>query len=377
MKFINVIGHTEIKKKLISSVNDGRIPHAQLILGSEGGGGLALTRAYVQYIVCENKQASDSCGECSPCKKVATLSHPDVHFAFPVISPGDSNNSLKSEDKMDDFRSAMTAEPYMNFDEWLEFGFKEIKNANINTKQCEEIITRLSLKPYEAKYKFMIIWLPERIYHSAAPKLLKIIEEPPPQTVFLLVSANDEQILNTIKSRTQLIKLKKLDDFDMMEGLMNLYHIPLERAREIVNVSDGNFNQALRLAETDVEENVEFDFFVKWMRACFTYDIVVVSQLGEKLSNMSRDKQRGVFLVSLHLLRGALTNNIESALLRATENERNFLNKFSPFVHEKNISAITSAIEKSMYYIERNVNSKVMFTDLSLTIADALKIKNT
>lgn len=373
MKFADVVGHSDIKEKLRRSVAEGRIPHAQLFLGYEGSGNLPLARAYAQYVLCSNRSETDSCGVCASCQMVSKMAHPDVHYAFPVVS-AKSEPSL-SEEFMDQFRTMMLAEAYSNYSDWVEYAFKEVKNAIINVRQAEEIGKKLNLKAYEASHKFMIIWLPERMNSQTGNKLLKLIEEPPPQTVLLLVSDNDDQILSTILSRTQLVKLKKISDFDMMEGLMARYRLSMDRAREIVNISDGNFTQALSLAEFDEDHEKHFEMFVDWMRACFTLDIAKLMSMGEELHNSSKDKQKSFLLYAMHMMREALMNNFDTMLMRVTENERNFLIKFSGFVHEENIERIALLLEKSVYYIDRNASVKIMFMDISLQLQELLKDK--
>ncbi len=376
MKFADVVGHAEIKDKLRKSVAEGRISHAQLFLGYEGSGNLPLARAYAQYVLCTNRNEIDSCGVCSSCQMISKMAHPDVHYAFPVVTPAGKNEPSLSDDFMDQFRNIMLAEPYSNYSDWVEYAFKEGKNAIINVRQADEIARKLRLKAYEGMFKFMIIWLPERMNAQTGNKLLKLIEEPPPQTVLLLVSDNDDQILSTILSRTQLVKLKKISDFDMMEGLLSRYRLSMDRAREIVNISDGNFTQALTLAEYDENHEKHFEMFVTWMRACFTLDITQLMALGDELHNASKDKQKSFFMYSMHMMREALMNNFDTMLMRVTENERNFLIKFSAFVHEKNIERIAYLLEKAVYFIDRNASVKIMFMDISLQFQELLKDKS-
>ncbi len=375
MKFAEVVGHSDIKDKLRKSVGEGRIPHAQLFLGYEGSGNLPLARAYAQYVLCSNRTETDSCGVCSSCQMVSKMAHPDVHYAFPVVTPTGQKEPSVSDDFIEPFRNLMLAEAYSSYSDWVEYAFKEGKNAIINVKQAEEIGRKLSLKAYEATHKFMIIWLPERMNSQTGNKLLKLIEEPPPQTVLLLVSDNDDQILSTILSRTQLVKLKKISDFDMMEGLLTRYRLSMDRAREIINISDGNFAHALTLAEYDEDQEKHLEMFVEWMRSCFMLDIAKLMKLGDELHNASKDKQKSFLLYTMHMMREALINNFDSMLMRVTENERNFLIKFSAFVHEGNIEPIATLLEKSVYYIDRNASVKIMFMDISLQFHELLKDK--
>lgn len=374
MKWSDVVGHTETKARLIKAVNEGRIPHAQLILGKEGSGNLPLARAYIQYVLCTNRTENDSCGVCASCSKVSQMSHPDVHFAFPVISKSSSEPTTSSE-KMTEFRKAMLADPYMSYAQWVEFVSKETKMAIINTKQCDEIAQMLRLKPYEANYKFMVIWLPEVIHHSAAPKLLKIIEEPPAHTIFLLVSHNDEQILSTIKSRTQLIRLKQIPDFEMMEGLMSRLRIPLDKAREIINIADGNFTLALELAEYNEDQEQNLSWFIEWVKACYLLDITMLMNLSNTLHDLRKDKQKSFFVFTLHIMREALVLHFNKDLLRSTEKEFNFIMKLSNVVHEQNIDKLTDLINQAIYSIDRNASFKMLFMHLSLEFFSLMKAR--
>lgn len=372
MKWSEVVGHTETKALLISAIHDGRIPHAQLILGKEGSGNLPLARAYIQYILCVNRVENDSCGVCPSCTKVSQMAHPDVHYAFPVVSTK-PESPTKSKDKMNEFRKAMMAEPYMSHSQWVEFCFKESKNAIINARQCEEIAEDLRLKPFEAPYKFMVIWLPEKINYQAAPKLLKIIEEPPPKTIFLLVSNNDEQILSTIKSRTQLIRLKQISDFDMMEGLMSKYNLPIDKAREIINIADGNFAQALELAEYNEDHEQNLEWFLKWINASYQINIPILMALGSELNELSKDRQKSFFNFVLHMIRESLVNRFDESLMRTTEQEFNAAVKFKNYIYDENIEVLSKLLDESILAIDRNANFKILFMDISLQLKDLIK----
>lgn len=369
MRFAEVIGQQEIKTRLIRSVREGRIPHAQLFLGQEGSGNLALALAYAQYVNCTQRSEEDSCGQCPSCIKIAKLSHPDVHFAYPLAGSDEA-----AEKHMEAFRQAVMTNPYFTFQEWMA-EISDEKNGTITVKQSNEIMRRLTLKPYEGLYQFMIIWMPEKMNVQAGNKLLKTIEEPPDRTAILLVANHDDKILTTILSRTQLVKLKKISDFDMLDGLVNQFGIELEKGREIVNIADGNFNMAKKLAEYEDFKDSNFPQFVAWMRACFKLDIKELAKLADQMQAASREKQKAFYDYSLHIIREALAQRVDPVLLRVTEEEKNFLQKFSAVIHTGNAPAIAEKLEKAIYYVDRNAHAKILFMNLSLDVAGLVKAK--
>lgn len=375
MRFADIIGHKEIIQQLAASVNSGRISHAQLFLGTEGSGNLAVARAYIQYILCQDKKDLDSCGECSSCRKVSNLAHPDVHFAFPIIKEKSGSDSY-SDDFMNEFRAHILENPYTSPTEWYETLKDGNKNTYIYSSQCDEIIRKLALKSYESPMKFMVIWLPEKLYHGIGNKLLKIIEEPPSKTVFLLVSHDDDALLQTIKSRTQLVKLKKIRDIDMLEALVEKWNLPLEKARNIVNIADGNFNSAIRQAELEGGlHDDHFKRFTLWMRNCFRPDYHLLIKDSEDFHGLVREQQKAFLEYCLFVVRESIAYNLEPSLLRVTEKEKSFLQKFAPYVHDHTSQRFTDKLEESIYHVDRNANAKILFMDLSLQMHHLLKHK--
>lgn len=370
MRFSEVVGHSETKKKLIQSVKDGRIPHAQLFLGHEGSGNLALAMAYVQYINCTARAAEDSCGTCASCLKTEKMSHPDVHFAFPVVGSDET-----SETRMDEFREAILSNPYATYQDWI-FRISEGKNGIINIKQSNEIIRKLALKPYEGHYQFMIIWMPEKMNAASANKLLKTIEEPPQKTAIILVANNEERILNTILSRMQTVKLKKISDFDMLDALSNRYGLDLEKGRDIVNIADGDYNIAQRLAELEDYKNDNSLVFMDWMRACFKKDMKALVKFADDMGTQSRDAQKAFYIYSLHMIRESVAFGAEPSVIRVTEDEKEFVKNFSKYMKLNVAPQIAEKLEQSIYHVERNAHAKITFMNLSLSIAGLMGAKN-
>src|SRR6201996_6344255 len=249
MQFKEIVGQQAVKQRLMNTVNENRVSHAQLFLGPEGSGSLALAVAYAQYLSCENKQADDSCGECSSCRKYQKLMHPDLHFSYPFFAKHKDDNALTF---IEQWREAFLAYPYINLDIWRDYLDAENKQANINIAECHQIIKKLSLKPFESTYKILILWLPEYL-DKEGNALLKIIEEPQPNTLFLLVAQNQDQILNTILSRTQLVKIPALESAEVREYLITQQNQTGEAADEIAYLSNGNLTEALTMLHQDTK----------------------------------------------------------------------------------------------------------------------------
>ncbi len=370
VKFADVVGHKEIKEKLIHAVQNGRIPHAQLFLGQEGGGNLALAISYAQYINCLQRTNEDSCGTCSSCIKYQQLQHPDLHFCFPITGSDNTSDSFMGE-----FHEVMRNRPYTTYIEWME-KISDAKSGVMNVAQANEIVKKLSLRPYEATYQVMIIWMPETMNIPTANKLLKTIEEPPDRSLIILVANNDEEMLSTILSRVQYIKLKKLADMDMLAALTAKFQMSFDKAREIVNVADGNYRYALRLAEMeDVDEDIS-RLLQDWFRTSYAMDIGKLNQVVDTISKLSREKQKSFYEYAMHIFREALAKNNASEVMRVTTNERQFLDKFSSVTQNHKIPKVIEKIEKAVYYVDRNANSKILAMNLSMDLYEALKLEN-
>src|ERR1700759_367919 len=247
MQFKHITGQAAVKQRLINTVNDNRVSHAQLFLGPEGSGSLSLAIAYAQYLCCEDKQPEDSCGVCASCRKYEKLAHPDLHFSYPFFAKDKNDTALTF---IEQWREALLANPYLSLDIWRSYLDAENKQANINIAECHQIIKKLSFKPFESVYKILILWLPEYL-DKEGNALLKIIEEPQPNTLFLLVAQNQDQILNTILSRTQLVKIPALSYDDVKEHLITHHHQTEHAAAEIAYLSNGNLTEALAMLEQD------------------------------------------------------------------------------------------------------------------------------
>ncbi len=267
MFFKDIVGYRETKKKLLHIINNDRISHAQLFLGKEGSGNLAIALAYAQYVNCQQKGAEDSCGICPSCIKFQKLVHPDLHLVFPVATNEKVKKDPVSANFLESWRAAFLNNPYFTLADWQEIAETGNKQLLINTKESSDILKALSLKTYEAEYKIMLIWFPEKMNASSSNKLLKILEEPPEKTLFLLVASFAEQLLPTIISRVQLVKLNPINETELTDYIIEKYQLPKDKAENIARLSDGNVNQLIRI----IEKGDDTEFFSKYV--CSTHAI--------------------------------------------------------------------------------------------------------
>jgi len=373
MKFADIIGQEDIKTRLMKTVAESRVSHAQLFLGPEGSGKLALAIAYAQYINCTNKQDGDSCGECPSCVKYQKFIHPDLHFIYPTARTKSVDKPM-SRNFISQWRELLIEKnSYVNLTDWYAKVGIERKQAIINAKDCNEIIKTLSYKSYESEYKVMIIWMVEKLFHSAAPKILKVLEEPPEKTLFILVSENQDLIINTILSRTQLVKIGKLNDAELTKALIREGYDPAE-ANDAVRIADGNYLAALKLISQSDEDRYNFLKFRDWMRYVYQFDVEKLIKFVADMSKNSREKNKSFLNYALRFTRECLLMNYGTGeLVRVNNEESAFINKFYPFMNERNSYLIAEELDKSIYHIERNANPNVLFMDLSLKFAKWLR----
>jgi DNA polymerase-3 subunit delta' len=371
MQFKDIVGQQSVKNHLIQTVKDERISHAQLFLGPEGSGSLALALAYAQYISCENKQEDDSCNECSSCRKFNKLVHPDLHFSYPFFASHHENTALTF---IEDWRKAFLANPYLGLDEWRDQLNADNKQANINIAEAHSIITKLSLKPFEGEYKILIMWLPEYL-SLQGNALLKIIEEPAQKTLFLLVAQNQEQILNTIISRTQLVKIPKLSQQDIAEYLEKR-NIDTAKAQQLAYLSNGNLQTALQ--HLNNQENDYHELFLQWLRACWgNAGLNIVNYTEGELAKMGRENQKNFFKYGVNLMRECMLYLAHaSSLIHLPPKELEFISKFSQVLNLAKAEAIANELERAQYHIERNANPKILFLDVSLVLVKILKFNS-
>lgn len=371
MQFKQIVGQAAVKQRLINSVKENRVSHAQLFLGPEGSGNLALAVAYAQYLSCLDRQPDDSCGECSSCRKYQKLAHPDLHFSYPFFAKHKDDTAITF---IDQWREALLTTPYLSLDIWRGYLDAENKQANINIAECHQIIKKLSFKPFESEYKILILWLPEYL-DKEGNSLLKIIEEPQPNTLFLLIAQNQDQILNTILSRTQLIKVPALTYEEINQELISQYNQTEKAAAELAYLSNGNFTDALLMMQQD--DKSYHSLFVQWLRLCFGNKGIEIVGFVDQLSKMGRENQKNFLRYGISFVRECcllIAGAGDLVHLPATELET--AQKLSSIMNIEMNQAIINELEKAHYHVERNANPKILFLDVSLQIMSFLKLKS-
>lgn len=381
MQFRDIIGQEEVKQQLRQAVRDGRIPHTQLFTGISGVGKLPLALAYAQYIACPNRTDEDSCGTCPTCLQYQKLQHPDLHFAFPIVK-GDAGDVC--DDFMDKFRSMILSQPYFDIDDWYRYLGVETKQGMIYEKESGEILRKLSLKSFGDGYKVMIIWLPEKMHVACANKLLKLLEEPPMKTVFLLISEQPELLLTTIVSRTQEVRVPRLTEAEIAEVLLRDHSdVSPSLAADIAHMSSGSYLTALKVVDENEGNSQNFNDFVALMRNAWLVgqkkDYSALLQLRKWSldmadSNLGREKQKAFLQYAQRQLRENYIYNFHCADMNyQTEAERNFSSKFAPFIHENNVERMMDELSKAEQQIAQNGNAKIIFFDLCLQMIVLVK----
>ncbi len=369
MNFAQIPGLAEIKSTLIAAVQQNHIAHAQLFVGKPGALNLPLALAYAQYLHCQDKKENGPCGVCPACSKSQKYIHPDTSFVFPLANvKGDKDEERFKADILKTWRSFLLEQPFGDLNDWTNYYGGEDKMTLISREESREIIKTLSLKPFESKYKVMIIWQPEFMHPSAANGILKILEEPPVNTFFILVSNAAERLLPTILSRTQIVQVPLLSD-DELESFLRTNNISDEsQLQEILQIAEGNVNLALKLK--DQEENHHFDLFFNWMLACYGRKFAELVSLAEEFHDFDKLNQRNLFSYSLSMLHETLMQNSAAHQLnRSKGNELERIQRFSKIMNVQRIDFASRLINDATYHLERNGSAKMIFLDLSLQLS--------
>ncbi|MBL7927536.1 MAG: DNA polymerase III subunit delta [Bacteroidia bacterium] len=377
MQFKNIIGQQAIKNRLIQSVQNERLPHAQLFYEHEGSGGLALAVAYAQYANCLNPGPDDSCGTCSACHKINKLIHPDIHFAVPTAADSKREKLARTSDYAGIWQQSFLNNPYLNLNDWFaDLNFETNKQLFLSVEESADIIKKLSYKNFEARYKFCIIWCPEKWNTSAANALLKLIEEPPPATIFILVTEHYDQIISTILSRTQLVKIPRLTQ-DELITVLQAEQIPIEKQASLIHLSNGSYRLLQDLMHESQDDNYATDFLV-WMRLCFNPIKTYAPLLNwiEGFVKKKREQQKHYFAFCMETCRECLLiNYADTSMVRFTDNQFKGLSAFAPYINQNNASEFVQLFSDALYHIDRNANAKIMLLDLSFKIAKLMKIR--
>ena len=381
MLFSNVYVSEEIKKRLKLTVKNQRVSHAQLFLGSEGTHTLGLALAYAQYINCKHRSDQDACGVCESCKKYQLLAHPDLHFFFPNAT----NNSIKKDPKSSDYYSEWreivgSTHALFTLNEWYQKIEIENKQAIINTRDVEDLLYNASMKPYEAEYKVFIIWMIEKLRFDAATKLLKTLEEPDGKTLFILITENHDKVLNTILSRTQLLKVNKLTTPQLVEVLMHEKNYDNDMANYIALSSDNNLILAMNTVIDQEAEQHNLNLFVSFMRLAYqfaypsqSFDFSKLMDCVSDIESLGREKQKDFLRYAIVFVRNNMLLDYQlNDLLKISKQEHEYLVKLKNFIHKNNASIYYKLLNDAILHIESNVNAKMVFTDLIFSISNVL-----
>src|SRR5574343_319080 len=373
MQFKDIVGQQQIKERLIQTVKNGRVSHTQLFLGAEGVGALALAVAYAQFINCTQPLENDSCGTCPSCIKFTKLTHPDLHFTFPTIA---IEKKKLSNDFIEQWREAFTQQTYISELQWLlKLDDEGKKQGNITAEECRDIIRKLGLKPYEAAYKTVIIWLPEYL-RLEGNILLKLMEEPPPQTLILMVAQDADKVIATILSRAQTLRIPRLQEQEISEYLTQKLEASPEVAESIARIAEGSIVQATTLLQAGHANY--FELFSTWMRLCYNArkELDKLTSWVEGTAGEGREFLKSYLGYCQHMLRACFIYKFgDEKLLRLNEQEQEFVKRFSAALTEENIPAIVQLINQSTMHLERNADLKITFLNLSLYIGRLLNMQ--
>lgn len=372
--FKEVIGQESVIQRLKQEVQEGRIPHAQLFCGPAGAGKLPLALAYARYLCCPNRTEDDACGTCPSCVKWEKLVHPDVHFLFPIVNKAKSPKVSVCDDFLPQWRQQLTDSTYFNLHHWLNDIDAENKQAQIFAQESDEIIRKLSLKSSEGGYKVTLIWQAEKMNQTCANKLLKLLEEPPLQTVFLLISETPENILPTILSRTQRIYIPPIEGNSLATALQMKYGVTAGDSTAIAHIANGNLIKALETIHLNADNELFFNLFVRLMRLSYQRKIREMKEWSEQIAGMGRERQKSFLAYSQRMIRENFIYNFHCPELNYLNTQENqFSSRFAPFVNERNVWGIMEELSEAQAHIEQNVNARMVFFDFSLKMIVLLK----
>ena len=372
MFFKDVIGQEALKKRLIQSVKDERISHAQLFSGPEGTGKMAMAIAYAQYISCRNRSETDSCGVCPSCHKYNKLAHPDLHFVFPIFNP--KGQKPTSDDFIGQWREMVLNDPYFDLGSWLTYIEADNAQGLIYERESDSIYKKLNLKSFESEFKVMIIWLPEKMHVACANKLLKLIEEPPNKTLFILITEDEEDVIGTIRSRAQLVKFPFIDNESVKSALLEIEGVDKDLIPDAVHLANGNFIKAKTYLNPAEDEQFYFQKFQEMMRQAYKREVLEQIQWAEEMAKIGRDKQKAFFAFALRMIREYFVMNMnQSSMIFLSRKEKAWGKQFAPFINERNIVAFFNEFEKGITHISWNGNPRIIFLDTALRMVRLIK----
>ncbi|MGA0557564.1 ATP-binding protein [Larkinella sp. VNQ87] len=378
MQFSEIIGHEETKRALVRAVQTNHLAHAQLFDGPPGSANLALALAFATFVNCEDRQSgadglADSCGRCPSCTKMQKLVHPDLSIIMPV-----AGSKVTSETLLPEWRKFVGEHPYRVLDEWL--AAVNLKQGNIPVEEARELVGKLSLKAYEGEYKIVLIWCAENLHTATANALLKLLEEPPARTLFLLVTNQADKLLITILSRTQRVAVQAFTDEEVAMHLRQHLNVPEKRARQLAYLADGNLSEAIRMVSEEPERTEgeptadRHGWFAEWMRCCYRQDLIALIRQADQFDSLGKEKQRGLLDYSLSLCRDLfLWKHGATELLRLPDEERTFVENFSKVLEPVHLENMVSQLNEAVFHIERNVRAKMVMMDLSLSFSSLIR----
>jgi DNA polymerase III subunit delta' len=374
MYFRDIPGKENLKRTLINAVEKERIPHAQIFLAKEGFGGLPMALAYASYIMCENKNGVDSCGECSHCRKSHKRIHPDIHFSFPVVKLGDKKREITtSDDYLPQWRSILDDDKFMSKSDWLDYIDAENRQPNINVKECNDIMQKLNMMSYESDKKILIMWLPEYLGNEGN-RLLKLIEEPTDNTFIILVAENQEHILQTILSRCQLVKIPAFSSAEIREFLVKNQDIEESKAHQIANLADGNLNLAIHISNNDSDDYSEL--LIQWLRVAYKSDPIEINKWVDKVVGLPKEEQKNFLEYGLHFFRQYnFRTQTGSAEVNLTTQELDIVAKMSSIITLEKSEKIALIFNDAIDYISRNANMKIVLFADSISIGEIMRNK--
>ncbi len=358
--FQEIIGLYDVKQTLTQAVQNQHIAHALLFVGREGCANLPLALAFAQYLHCENRSTKDACGRCASCRKYEKLIHPDLHFVFPVAITKKVASKPLSQDYLPEWRKTILKNPYFGLTDWLNFIEAENKQGNISVEESRQIIQTLALKTYEGEFKILLMWLPEMMNIQSANALLKILEEPPPKTIFLLVSNDSKSLLTTIISRVQMVQIPSFSDADIQTYLAHYQDLSPEKAHDLAYLADGNLSEAIRLSHDTVNDN--HILFRDWMRSCYKKDVADLVNKTDEFAGLSKESQKNLLIYGLGVCRESLimlANN--EKLLRLSGAKLDFIRGFAKTMSFEKLEFVYQQLNEAIYHLERNANAKIVF----------------
>lgn len=373
MYFHDIIGQDDLKARLMETARRGVVPHAQLFSGRNGAGTFPLALAYARYLNCTERTETDACGHCRSCLQFNELAHPDLHFVFPIVSDKKRKKTV-CDDYLDEWRTLLRQRVYFDLDMWLDQMETSGKQALIYAEESDQIIRKTTLRIYEAEYRVLLVWMPERMNAACANKLLKLIEEPPARTVILMVTDTPAGILGTILSRAQRLDVRPIESDDLAHALEQRHHLTADEARRIAHLSHGDLLTAERIMGNDERERLFLDFFKRIMRNAWKRDVREMKRTADELAALSREQQRAFLTFAQHMVRENFIRRFHSDDLNYLRpDEAEFSIRFSRFVNERNVFDFTNELAEAERHIAQNGNSKMIFFDLSLRITVLLK----